>query len=112
MEANQHQKFHLMSGNCTTGLVSTACACASIPWEIMIHFCSIEKQQVRKRFLMHVWCLETCHAVPNLLPKRPEFTLDCPDFAYTRTAGKLSPLSTDMRTHTLEKTNLDAVLRH
>ena len=94
------------------GLVSTACACASIPrkpWEFVfvckwsvkliricpIHFRIIEKKQVRKALSVRGRCLETCHAVRNLLHKCPEFPFDCLDFAYAGTAGKPSPLSTD-----------------
>ena len=95
------------------GLVSTACTCASIPrkaWEF-VFVCKWSVKLIRsytsdslpyhrketseKALSVRVRCLETCHAVRNLLHKCPEFRFDCLDFAYAGTAGKPSPLSTD-----------------
>ena len=50
------------------------------------------KETSEKALSVRLRCLETCHAVRNLLHKCPEFRFD---FAYTGTAGKPSPLSTD-----------------
>ena len=43
-----------------------------------------------KALSVRVRCLETCHAVRNLLHKCPEFRFDCLDFAYAGMAGKPS----------------------
>ena len=53
------------------------------------------KETSEKALSVRLRCLETCHAVRNLLHKCPEFRFDCLDFAYAGTAGKPSPLSRD-----------------
>ena len=50
------------------------------------------KETSEKALSVRLRCLETCHAVRNLLHKCPEFRFD---FAYAGTACKPSPLSTD-----------------